>query len=369
MKSFDDIAQSVDDWINTAVEFSQPSQADMEAFFADLAKRQGNPELPGWLGMDALKSAASEGLQGFGEALAAQIPPDSKTLAVAWLTQAQAVLASERLSLRQKAAKITDAAAGLGNWEAFKAILQAMAAHYQRLPLSLRVALPAAGLAAPFLGGAGAGIAAFGGAVGVPVLLLLFLGAAGVASILEALLGGKSKTGNETLFAAGILAIIASDIAFSRMNKQIRSRISESVAKPRKQPVSATESILRAELLGMDPVCFERHVMSFFSDAGMTAWVTPASMDAGIDGVAKNGSQLILVQCKRYAPGNLVGRPDIQQFKGVLEENQADIGVFVTTSAFTKHAVESAGKNAKLALVDIDALVAWHVSGFSLPSI
>ncbi len=98
----------------------------------------------------------------------------------------------------------------------------------------------------------------------------------------------------------------------------------------------------------------------------MTAWVTPVGSDAGIDGVAKDGQRVILVQCKRYAVDNSVGRPAIQQFKGVIEENAADLGVFVTTSAFTAQARESAAKNDCILLVDGVRLGRWHRDGFSL---
>lgn len=35
---------------------------------------------------------------------------------------------------------------------------------------------------------------------------------------------------------------------------------------------------------------------------------------------------VILVQCKRYAPEHPVGHHAIRQFKGVIEENGADLG-------------------------------------------
>lgn len=98
----------------------------------------------------------------------------------------------------------------------------------------------------------------------------------------------------------------------------------------------------------------------------MTAWATPAGGDAGIDGVAKDGERLILVQCKRYAPEHRVGRPAIQQLKGVIEENGADLGVLVTSSGFTTQARESAAKSDRLLLADRERLTRWHADGLSL---
>jgi predicted type IV restriction endonuclease len=67
------------------------------------------------------------------------------------------------------------------------------------------------------------------------------------------------------------------------------------------------------------------------------------------------------VQCKRNAEDNLVGSPVIQQFKGVIEENNAWRGYIVTTSYFTKNAIDSASKSNKLKLIDITELLNWHL--------
>ena len=54
------------------------------------------------------------------------------------------------------------------------------------LPWAVKLAVPVTLLAVPFAGGHGVGLAAFGGAVGMPALLLIFLGSAGITSIIEA---------------------------------------------------------------------------------------------------------------------------------------------------------------------------------------
>jgi hypothetical protein len=64
--------------------------------------------------------------------------------------------------------------------------------------------------------------------------------------------------------------------------------------------------------------------------------------------------------CKRNAPDNKVGAPMIQQFKGVIEEQAAIRGYFVTTSSFTDMARQSAEKSDKVILVDMDFLVGWE---------
>jgi len=65
-------------------------------------------------------------------------------------------------------------------------------------------------------------------------------------------------------------------------------------------------------------------------------------MLVGIDGIVDQdalGLNRIYVQAKRYAPDNVVGRPALQAFAGALAGNQANQGVFITTSSFNSGAV------------------------------
>ena len=67
------------------------------------------------------------------------------------------------------------------------------------------------------------------------------------------------------------------------------------------------------------------------------------SGDGGVDGVINEdrlGLDRVYVQAKRYAPGNSVGRPDVQAFVGSLVGLGATKGVFVTTSSFSHQALE-----------------------------
>ncbi|MBS7705203.1 restriction endonuclease [Chelatococcus asaccharovorans] len=63
--------------------------------------------------------------------------------------------------------------------------------------------------------------------------------------------------------------------------------------------------------------------------------------DGGVDGVINEdrlGLDRVYVQAKRYAEGNVVGRPDVQAFVGSLVGLGATKGVFVTTSSFSAQA-------------------------------
>lgn len=77
--------------------------------------------------------------------------------------------------------------------------------------------------------------------------------------------------------------------------------------------------------------------------------------DGGIDGIIKEdrlGLSSIYLQAKRWE--NTVGRPDIQAFAGALMGRHATRGVFITTSKFSKEALEYARLLSQTSLVLID---------------
>jgi restriction system protein len=75
--------------------------------------------------------------------------------------------------------------------------------------------------------------------------------------------------------------------------------------------------------------------------------------DEGIDGIIKEdrlGLDIIYLQAKRWEA--VVGRPEVQKFAGALQGQRARKGVFITTSAFSREAVEYAGNiDSKIILV------------------
>ena len=78
------------------------------------------------------------------------------------------------------------------------------------------------------------------------------------------------------------------------------------------------------------------------------------SGDGGIDGIIKEdrlGLDVIYVQAKRW--DGPVGRPEVQKFAGALQGQRARKGVFITTSTFTKDAIEYAERlDSKIILID-----------------
>lgn len=126
----------------------------------------------------------------------------------------------------------------------------------------------------------------------------------------------------------------------------------------------ALRSALAAELLDrildQSPDFFEQlvldvlHAMGYGGSREDAAQRLGRSGDEGVDGVIREdrlGLDLIYVQAKRWT--NVVGRPEIQKFFGALHGQRATKGVFITTSSFSREALEYAdGVSPRVILVD-----------------
>jgi restriction system protein len=128
--------------------------------------------------------------------------------------------------------------------------------------------------------------------------------------------------------------------------------------------------ILKAELmeriLSCSPEFFEKLIIDLMIGMGYGGSLKEAaehvgkSNDGGIDGVINEdrlGLDRIYLQAKRYASQNTVGRPELQGFAGSLLGRGANKGVFVTTSSFTKGAMDYVENlPQRIVLVDGDEL-------------
>jgi restriction system protein len=87
------------------------------------------------------------------------------------------------------------------------------------------------------------------------------------------------------------------------------------------------------------------------------------SGDEGIDGIINEdrlGLDVIYVQAKRWS--GCVGRPEVQKFAGALQGQHARKGIFITTSYFSKGALEFATKvDSKIILIDGEALIEYMI--------
>jgi len=281
-----------------------------------------------------------------------------------WFGNARSTLADSRLTKIEMATSLYGSIDTLRVAKIVINVVTTSLRNFQEssLPLSLKIAIPVTAVGTAIVGAEGAGIAAFGGAVGAPVALLLFLGTAGATSVLEAFI--KDHRVRDPL--TKLMLTFVEFETTRRARKELLDAIRADAMTPERQLVPAQQSELHAALLEMDPIKFERHVMSYFAESGHPTGLTTRSNDYGVDGYVFHPDGMIVVQCKKYSLNNPVGRPAIQQFKGVIEEQSALRGYVVTTSRFTDEAIESAEKSAKIVLVDGTLLCEWHQTGFRL---
>lgn len=96
-------------------------------------------------------------------------------------------------------------------------------------------------------------------------------------------------------------------------------------------------------LQSLEPTEFENLVSTLLVQMGFNVSTTKASGDGGIDIVAINEQPIVggqyIVQCKRYATGNNVGEPAIRDLFGVMHSENANKGILITTSDFTRQAI------------------------------
>ena len=113
------------------------------------------------------------------------------------------------------------------------------------------------------------------------------------------------------------------------------------------------------------PTFFERLVVELLVKMGYGGSRVDAgravgrSGDGGIDGIIKEdklGLDVIYIQAKRWDE-NTIGRREIQQFAGALQGQRANKGIFITTSRFTREALEFVSQiGSKIVLVDGEQL-------------
>lgn len=124
-------------------------------------------------------------------------------------------------------------------------------------------------------------------------------------------------------------------------------------------------------IMDCSPEFFERLVIELLVRMGYGGSLKEAgerigkSGDGGIDGIIKEdklGLGFVYIQAKRWNKDNCVGRPEIQKYVGALQGQQAQKGVFITTSSFSKQAVEYADKvNLNIVLVSGEELADYMI--------
>jgi restriction system protein len=124
------------------------------------------------------------------------------------------------------------------------------------------------------------------------------------------------------------------------------------------------EADLLEQIMAASPEFFERLVLDVLVSLGYGGSLSDAAQsvggsgDGGVDGIIKEdrlGLDTIYVQAKRWE--NTVGRPEVQKFAGALQGHRARKGVMMTTSVFSREAIEFVkGIDTKVVLIDGETL-------------
>lgn len=123
------------------------------------------------------------------------------------------------------------------------------------------------------------------------------------------------------------------------------------------------------QLKDVSPSRFEQIVVELIVKMGYGGTLKDAgqalgrSGDGGIDGIIKEdrlGLDAIYIQAKRWE--GTVSRPEVQKFIGALQMQQARKGIFITTSSFTKEALNCVNMiNTKVVLIDGEQLAQYMI--------
>jgi len=140
----------------------------------------------------------------------------------------------------------------------------------------------------------------------------------------------------------------------------------ESMIAAHRQIETALAQDLLEHILEAPSDFFERLIVSLLLSMGYggskesAARTLGRSGDDGVDGVIDEdalGLDRIYIQAKRYRTGNNIGSGAIRDFFGSLDRHKASKGLFVTTSAFSPSAKETADLLSKrIVLIDGDQL-------------
>ena len=94
----------------------------------------------------------------------------------------------------------------------------------------------------------------------------------------------------------------------------------------------------------MSGMIFEEFLLAHFKHLGYTGYLTPKTENYGADLVLQKDEIKVVVQAKRWK--NSVGIDAIQQVMVAIKRYDANKGLVVTNSSFTKSAYELANSNA-----------------------
>lgn len=106
---------------------------------------------------------------------------------------------------------------------------------------------------------------------------------------------------------------------------------------------------VRPELVyELEPHQFEELAAELFERKGFTVTLTPRTRDGGKDLYLAQSNELgsfrYAVECKRYAPDRAVSIDVVQRLAGVVDAERLTAGIVLTTSRFSRDAIDQAAK-------------------------
>lgn len=118
------------------------------------------------------------------------------------------------------------------------------------------------------------------------------------------------------------------------------------------------------EMHNLRPRQFEELIYDILSSFGWSVELTPESKDGGYDIVGVSGSvgglsSSWIVECKKYRDENRVGVGVVRSLCGVKEQVKAANAMIVTSSTFTRGAIELARSRWDLSLRDYNDILEW----------
>jgi restriction system protein len=175
----------------------------------------------------------------------------------------------------------------------------------------------------------------------------------------------QAKPEHALLVSASIVILSVAIGAGTAFLYLVRKQQRQKREERRLERISLVDNILR-----LDPYEFEDYIGILLKESGYAdVRQKGGSGDQGIDLTARRNGENIIVQCKRYDPGNKIGPKEIRDLRGTMYREGARVGIFVTTSDFTRGAVEDAKTKTpgqKIILVNGDRLAQW-AQRFGLP--
>jgi HJR/Mrr/RecB family endonuclease len=163
---------------------------------------------------------------------------------------------------------------------------------------------------------------------------------------------------------SGAVGGCADCVADARQLQELRKRTADEVARKNKIADAAralrqgeVQRLSRARLtnsesyMQMDSQEFERAIVQLFKKLGYEVKGTPFSNDRGKDAIAWKDGKKYLIECKRYAENNSIGRRDLQIFVAAMHEEKAEGGFYMNTGRFARTAITYASEN-KIELYD-----------------